>query len=193
MSGMCGGGGGERCERCHAEARRFAEMAVLRLCLGSESQVVEISDSGSMLARSFHDLGIRSVALRSLDAKTAKMLVAEEKAADLIWVTGPAAGARHLPAVAAAMKILLKPDGVIALDVPRLERRTPADAESGLVRAVRTVAAHGLEVFDREELAAHSGWFRMHFKHAENDAIEVSKRVRAVSTPDPARAPPSVS
>ena len=88
------------------------------------------------------------------------------------------------------MKMLLKPEGVITLEFPHLMRlmgRKPVRHD--LSRALLLLlahddredpAAHGLSVFDVEELPTHGGSLRVYARHFEDASKPVGDRVREI-------------
>jgi hypothetical protein len=88
------------------------------------------------------------------------------------------------------MKILLKPGGVITMEFPHLERLMEGNQFDTIYHehfsyfsfftAEKVFAAHGLTLFDVEELATHGGSLRIYARHAENHALPVSAAVDAL-------------
>jgi hypothetical protein len=85
------------------------------------------------------------------------------------------------------MKILLKAQGVITMEFPHLYRlmeRNQFDtiyhehfSYFSFITVEKVFAAHGLTLFDVEELDTHGGSLRIFARHAENGALAVSVRV----------------
>ena len=85
------------------------------------------------------------------------------------------------------LKILLKPEGVLTLEFPHLLRlieRNEFDtiyhehySYFSILTAVRILKAHGLKVFDVEELLSHGGSLRVYSCHAEDQTRVVEPRV----------------
>ena len=89
------------------------------------------------------------------------------------------------------MKVLLKPGGVITMEFPHLhaaDRRatsgtrstTSTSRTSRSRRSSRVFAAHGLRLFDVEELPTHGGSLRIFGCHAD-DAAQAADRARRAS------------
>ena len=85
------------------------------------------------------------------------------------------------------MKILLKPQGVITMEFPHLYRlmeRNQFDtiyhehfSYFSFYTVEKVFAAHGLTLFDVEELETHGGSLRIFGRHTENAALTVTPRV----------------
>src|SRR5258706_15050195 len=85
------------------------------------------------------------------------------------------------------MKILLKPDGVITMEFPHLQwlmKENQFDtiyhehfSYFSLLTAEKIFAAHGLTLFDVEELSTHGGSLRIFVRHVEAYSNAVSFHV----------------
>jgi SAM-dependent methyltransferase len=83
---------------------------------------------------------------------------------------------------------LLAPNGVATFEFPHLVRLIEEGqfdtiyhehfSYFSLLSASSVLAAHGLVVFDVEELPTHGGSLRVYARHVENDALPVGERVR---------------
>jgi len=190
-------------------ARRFAAQAIGRFGLGSSSFVVEIASNDGYLLQYFTSKGIRVLGIEpaanvAIEAErkgvptlvkffgtgTARELAAAGKQADLLIGNNVLA---HVPALndfVAGMAILLKPEGVIAMEFPHLLRLMEENQFDTIYHehfsyfsfgaAERVFAAHGLTVFDVEELPTHGGSLRIFSRHASNNALPVGERVAAL-------------
>jgi hypothetical protein len=98
----------------------------------------------------------------------------------------------HVPDIndfVAGLKTLLAPSGVITMEFPHLLRLMESNqfdtiyhehfSYLSLLSARAVFAAHGLELFDVEELPTHGGSLRVFLRHAEESSV-VSGRVREV-------------
>jgi SAM-dependent methyltransferase len=187
-------------------ARRYVDMMVARFGLGPRSQVVEIASNDAYLlqyfvARGVPVLGIepasnvaeaaRQKAIPTLvkffGQPTARELVAEGKQADLIVGNNVLA---HVPALndfVAGLKIALKSHGVITMEFPHLLRLMAENqfdtiyhehfSYFSFITAERVFAAHGLTLFDVEELSTHGGSLRIFARQADDPSRPVSQRV----------------
>jgi SAM-dependent methyltransferase len=195
-------------------SRRYSEQMVERLGLNGDSHVVEIASNDGYLLQFFHErqipvLGIEpaanvaKVALQKgiptlvefFGVQTASSL-AGESSADLLLGNNVLAHVPDLNDFVAGMKVLLKPDGVITMEFPHL-MRLMADNQwdtiyhehfsyFSFLTVSRVFEAHGLRLFDVQELPTHGGSLRIFGAHAddpdkpETDAArELRERERA--------------
>jgi hypothetical protein len=127
--------------------------------------------------------------------ETARSL-AEESAADLLLGNNVLAHVPDLNDFVAGMKILLKDGGVITMEFPHLMRLIEGNqwdtiyhehfSYFSFLTVGRVFEAHGLRLFDVEELTTHGGSLRVYGAHAEDDekrdtdaARELRERERA--------------
>jgi SAM-dependent methyltransferase len=178
-------------------ARAYVDRVVGRLGLGPASRVIEIaSNDGYLLqyvvARGIPAVGVEPAAnvaeaamargiptrIEFFDADTAARLVADGIAADLVVANNVFAHVPDLRGFTAGLKLVLKPQGVLTLEFPHLLRLL-ADNEFDTIyhehfsyfslhTAQSVLRAHGLEVFDVEELPTHGGSLRVWARHAED-------------------------
>jgi hypothetical protein len=88
------------------------------------------------------------------------------------------------------MKILLKPAGVITMEFPHLQRLMEENqfdtiyhehfSYFSFVTVERVFAAHGLTLFDVEELPTHGGSLRIFARHAADATKPISQRVASL-------------
>src|ERR671923_1599621 len=187
-------------------AKTYVEMAVERFSLNATSQVVEIaSNDGYLLqyfvARGIPVLGIepaeniaaaaqqRGIAtlVQFFGEDLAKQLVTRGTQADLVVGNNVLAHVPQLNDFVSGLKIVLKPHGVITMEFPHL-LRLMAEKQFDTIyhehfsyfslRTVRTVfAAHGLTLFDVEDLPTHGGSLRIYARHSEDASHPVTSRV----------------
>jgi SAM-dependent methyltransferase len=190
-----------------AHAKAYCEAITRRLKLGPDSLVVELASNDGYLLQHFLPLGIpvlgiepaanvANVAIEKgipcrvdfFGAGLAAELVAEGKRADLIIGNNVLAQVPDLNDFLAGMVRLLKPEGVITLEFPHLERLV---AESqfdtiyhehfsyfSFITIKRLAARQSLKLIDVEELPTHGGSLRVYLAHA------ASKRLAAPSVAD---------
>ena len=104
--------------------------------------------------------------------------------ADLVLGNNVLAQVPDLNDFVEGLKILLKPDGVLTLEFPHLLRlieRNEFDtiyhehfSYFSMLTAVRILEAHGLKVFDVEELPTHGGSLRVYACRAEDQTHAVA-------------------
>lgn len=188
----------------HAE--RYAAAMTERLGLGPGSQVVEVASNDGYLLQYFVRRGIPALGIepaanvaqaavakgvptlvKFFGRQTAQELAGAGTRADLLAANNVLA---HVPALndfVAGMKILLAPRGVITVEFPHLARLMAENQFDTIyhehfcyfsLSAARAVfAAHGLAVFDVEELPTHGGSLRVFVRHEENDEQPVRPAV----------------
>jgi len=189
-----------------AHARSYVDMASARFGLGDHSQIVEIaSNDGYLLqyfvARGTPVLGIEPAAnvaetavakgiptrVEFFGEDTARRLVSEGIQADLIVGNNVLAHVPELNDFVRGLKILLKPHGAVNLEFPHLLRLMLENQFDTIyhehfcyfsfITVERLFAAHGLTLFDVEELPTHGGSLRIYAGHAEATSETVRPRV----------------
>ncbi len=184
--------------------RRYVEQMVARFHLGRDSQVVELASNDGYLLQYFKQrdipvLGIEPAAnvaevavangiptrVEFFGRATARSAVTES-AADLLLGNNVLAHVPDLNDFVGGMKILLKPGGVITMEFPHLMRLIDERQFDTVYHehfsyfsfhTVRRVfAAHGLKLFDVEELATHGGSLRIYGAHDDDDSKVQSER-----------------
>jgi SAM-dependent methyltransferase len=118
----------------------------------------------------------------------AEQLAAEGRCADLVLGNNVLAQVPDLNDFVEGLKILLKPEGVLTLEFPHLLRlieRNEFDtiyhehfSYFSMLTTVRILEAHGLKVFDVEELTTHGGSLRVYACRADNRACNVEPSVQ---------------
>jgi hypothetical protein len=199
-----------------AHARKYTDQMIARLSLGSRSQVVELaSNDGYLLqyfvARGIPVLGIEPAAnvaaaalkrnvptlIRFFNRELAAELAAEGKRADLLLGNNVLAQVPDLNSFVAGMKILLADRGVITLEVPHLLcliEETQFDtiyhehfSYFSLITSEAILSAHGLRIFDVEELSTHGGSLRIYACHSEDGSKPTGSRVGELRTREESR------
>ena len=180
-----------------AHARDYTEQMVARFALDSTSSVIEIASNDGYLLQYFAKknipvLGVEPAAnvaavaeqrgiptlVRFFGTETATALVAEGRRADLLLGNNVLAHVPNLNDFVRGMKIVLAPDGLITMEFPHLLRLMEENqfdtiyhehfSYFSFLTVVRLFAAHGLRVFDVEQLPTHGGSLRIFATHAEN-------------------------
>jgi SAM-dependent methyltransferase len=187
-----------------------------RFGLNQQSFVVEVASNDGYLLQYFAKcdvpvLGIEpaaNVAKVAMDkgvptlveffgAKLAQQLAAEGRSADLVLGNNVFAQVPDLNDFVEGLKILLKPEGVLTLEFPhllQLMERNEFDtiyhehfSYFSLLTTIRIMEAHGLRVFDVEELKSHGGSLRVFACRAESQTHKIEANVPKVLA-DEARA-----
>ena len=190
-------------------AKSYTEMIVTRLGLDDTSQVIELGSNDGYLLQYFMGRGIRVLGVepagnvaaaaiargvpttaRLFGLETARELLAEGHHPDLIVGNNVLAQVTDLNGFVAGMKVLLKPGGVITMEFPHLLRLMDENqfdtiyhehfSYFSLMSAEQIFAAHGLTLFDVEEMWTHGGSLRIYARHREDEARPVEPRVRAL-------------
>jgi SAM-dependent methyltransferase len=180
-----------------AHAKTYCGMIKERLALGSDSLVVELASNDGYLLQHFLPLGVpvlgvepaanvaqiaikKGIATRVkfFGVRLAEELVAEGKRADLIVGNNVLAQVPDLNDFAAGMRRLLKPDGVITLEFPHLERLIAENQFDTVyhehfsyftfITIGRMATKHRLKLIDVEELPTHGGSLRVYLAHADS-------------------------
>ena len=188
-----------------AHMRAYADMITARLGLGGQSKVVELGSNDGYLLQYFVAKGIpvlgvepaRNVAqtaiargvptvTRLFGRQTARELVAEGVQADLVCGANVLAQVPDVNDFVGGIKLLLRPGGVVTVEFPHLMRLMAENqfdtiyhehfAYFSFLTAERIFAAHGLTLFDVEELPTHGGSLRIYARHAEDASKPVGER-----------------
>lgn len=171
-------------------ARLFAEDAIERWHLGSDSLVVEVASNDGYLLRHFATAGVpvlgidpaANVAKEAIEngiptevaffgSADANELVKSDRQADLLVANNVFAHVPDINDFTSGLALALKPNGVLSIEIPHLLNlieKVEFDtiyhehySYFSLLSAERILAAHGLVVFDVEELPTHGGSLRI--------------------------------
>jgi len=188
----------------HANA--YADMVIERFGLNERTRVVEIaSNDGYLLqyfvAKGIPALGIEPAAnvaeaalkkgiptiIKFFGEATARQLAAEGTKAALLVGNNVLAHVPKLNDFVSGMKILLEPRGVITMEFPHLMRLMEENefdtiyhehfSYLSFTTVEKVFMAHGLTIFDVEELPTHGGSLRIYACHAGETDRPVSRRV----------------
>ena len=188
---------------------KYCGLMESRFGLGKQSFVVEVaSNDGYLLQYFVRDgvpvLGIEPAAnvakvavekgvptlVRFFGTAVAKELVAEGRSADLVLGNNVLAQVPDLNDFVEGLKILLKPEGVLTLEFPHLLRLIELNefdtiyhehfSYFSLISTVKIMEAHGLRVFDVEELKSHGGSLRVYACRAESKTHAIEPNVSKV-------------
>jgi SAM-dependent methyltransferase len=176
----------------HAE--KYVDGVTQRYGLGEDHLVVELASNDGYLLQYFVERGIpvlgvepaanvadaareRGVPTRTnfFDASYARSLADEGRMADLLVANNVLAQVPDLNSFVEGMATLLAPDGVVTVEFPHLLRLIEGNqfdtiyhehfSYFSLTTAQQIFAAHGLRLFDVEELWTHGGSLRLHACH----------------------------
>ena len=204
-------------------ARGYVDAMVPRFGLGPTSQVVEIASNDGYLLKNFVErsipvLGVEPAAnvaaaavelgvpteVRFFGRETARDLASRGLSADLLLGNNVLAHVPDLDDFVGGLAILLKDEGVLTMEFPHLVRMIAGNqfdtiyhehySYFSFVAVERVFAAHGLELFDVEELATHGGSLRVFARHTaasgkvsgarkpQVDALRARERAAGVET-----------
>lgn len=172
-------------------ARDYATTMSEQLALGSGSRVIELGSNDGYLLQYFRERGIpvlgiepaanvakaaraRGVPTRVefFGAAAARGLAGEGVQADLVVANNVLAQVPDLNSFVAGIQLVLKPDGMATIEFPHLLRTIEGNqfdqvyhehfSYFSALTAERIFTAHGLRIFDVEELWTHGGSLRLH-------------------------------
>jgi len=189
-----------------AHAKAYTAEMIARLGLNQDSNVVEIASNDGYLLQYFVAKGIPVLGIEPagnvaqaaiekgiptivafFNRETAQELSAQGKRADLLLGNNVLAQVPDLNSFVAGMKTLLANRGVITLEFPSLlclmeENQFDTIYHEhfsyfSLITAETILSAHGLRIFDVEELSTHGGSLRIYACHTADDSKPTGQRV----------------
>jgi SAM-dependent methyltransferase len=189
-----------------AHARNYVEMAVQRFGLNDSSLVMELASNDGYLLQHVVQRGIPALGIepaanvaevaRQQGIETvveffgrdlARRLAAEGRAADLLAANNVMAHVPDLNDFVGGIALVLAPEGVATIEVPHLLRLVESNqfdtiyhehfSYFSMLTARKVLAAHGLELFDVDELKSHGGSLRLYAQRADSGRRPVSARV----------------
>jgi SAM-dependent methyltransferase len=175
--------------------RRYAAMMIERFGFGGHSLVVELASNDGYLLQYFAAAGVPVLGIEPaanvaqvakekgiptlvqfFGAETARQLVGDGRQADLLLGNNVLAHVPDINDFVEGMRIALARGGTITMEFPHLMRLIEGNQFDTIyhehfsylsLHAVETVfAAHGLQLFDVEELPTHGGSLRIYAQHA---------------------------
>ncbi|MGH6762229.1 MAG: methyltransferase domain-containing protein [Phyllobacterium sp.] len=177
-----------------AHAKTYCEVITERLGLGPSSLAVELASNDGYLLQHFRPLGVPVLGVEPaanvaqvamgkgiptrvdfFGVRLANHLIGEGIRADLIIGNNVLAQVPDLNDFVAGMKILLKPEGIVTLEFPHIEKLIEENQFDTIYHehfsyfsllTIREMARrHGLKVVDVEELRTHGGSLRVYLAH----------------------------
>lgn len=187
-------------------ARRYTEAMRARFGIGASSLVMEIASNDGYLLQHFVKAGVPVLGIepaanvakeavkkgirttvKFFGTQTAREVAAEFGKADLLLGNNVLAHVPNLNDFVAGMKIALKPGGVITMEFPHLMRLVAENqfdtiyhehfSYFSFTTVEKVFAAHGITLFDVEELPTHGGSLRIYGRHADDATKPVGERV----------------
>jgi SAM-dependent methyltransferase len=190
-------------------SRRYAEAMIERVGLTGRSKVMELASNDGYLLQHFVARGVPVLGIEPA-ANVAKVAIEKGVPTEICFFGHEQAGRiesehgrpdlllgnnvlAHVPDLndfVAGMSRLLAPGGVITMEFPHLQRLMAENqfdtiyhehfSYFSFVTVERIFAAHGITLFDVEELPTHGGSLRIYGRHAGNAALPVGERVVAL-------------
>jgi SAM-dependent methyltransferase len=187
-------------------ARQYADEIRRRLRLTESSFVVELASNDGYLLQHFVKAGIPVLGIEPaanvaeiarakgvptrvcfFGTEAARRMAAAGERADLLIGNNVLAQVPDLNDFVAGMKIALKPGGVITMEFPHLMRLMEGNqfdtiyhehfSYFSLLTVEKIFAAHGLMLFDVDEIPTHGGSLRIHARHEEDSTRPVAAAV----------------
>src|SRR6516225_847146 len=187
----------------------YVDMISERLGLGGQSLAVELASNDGYLLQYFVKKGIPVLGVEPavnvarvaeekgvptlvefFGCQTAKEMVANGQAADLVIGNNVLAQVPDLNDFVGGIRILLKPGGVATLEFPHLERLMAENQYDtiyhehfsyfSLITVEKIFAAHGLVLFDADEIPTHGGSIRIYVRHVEDCSKPISPAVTSL-------------
>ena len=178
-------------------SKKYVEKMIKEYGINKDSFVMEIASNDGYLLQYFVEnkipvLGIepaKNVAEKArekgvptesvfLGAATAKKLVAENACADLVLGNNVLAHVPDLNDFVEGLKILLASDGIITMEFPHLMRLIQGNqfdtiyhehfSYFSFLTVEKVFKAHGLKIFNIDELPTHGGSLRIYACHSSN-------------------------
>jgi SAM-dependent methyltransferase len=188
----------------HSE--NYVEMISRRLRLGPQSLAVELASNDGYLLQYFASRGIPVLGVepavnvakaaekrgvptlvKFFGCQTAQQMVERGQAADLVIGNNVLAQVPDLNDFVGGIRIVLKSGGVATLEFPHLERLMAENQYDtiyhehfsyfSLIAVEKIFAAHGLVLFDLDEIPTHGGSIRIYLRHIEDRSKQVTAAV----------------
>lgn len=192
-----------------AHARQYVETITERLRLGPDAFVVEVASNDGYLLQYFKEKGVPCLGIEPTGSTAqacrakgieviedffgvalASELAAGRRKADLILGNNVFAHVPDINDFVAGLKLALAPGGTITLEFPhlyQLVRQKQFDtiyhehfSYLSLYTTEQVFRAHGLCVYDVEELPTHGGSLRVYGRHADHNELAVEPSVSRV-------------
>lgn len=187
-------------------AKEYVDAVTRRFELGSQSLAIEIASNDGYLLQHALAKGIRCLGIepagnvataaiekgiptivRFFGVNTAKDVVTEHGQADLLIGNNVLAHVPGLNDFVAGLKLLLHPRGVLTMEFPHLMRLVDQNqfdtiyhehfSYFSFMTVQNVFRAHGITLFDVEEIPTHGGSLRIFGRHEEDHSRKVTSRV----------------
>jgi SAM-dependent methyltransferase len=190
-------------------AQRYVEITTARFGLGPMSRVIELGSNDGYLLQFFVQTGIPALGIdpaanvaRAAEARgvptlvkffgveTARELAEKNIQGDLVLGNNVLAQVTNVNSFVEGVRIILKPHGVCTFEFPHL-LKTIADNQFDqiyhehfsyftVLTTERIFSAHGMRIFDVEELWTHGGSLRIYTCHADDESHPTLPAVSAL-------------
>jgi 2-polyprenyl-3-methyl-5-hydroxy-6-metoxy-1,4-benzoquinol methylase len=186
-------------------AKAYTDLMVERFGFDQTHQVIEIASNDGYLLQYFKEKGIPVLGVepagncakaaeekgipsvvKFFGVQTAQTLVANGQQADLLLGNNVLAHVPDLNDFVGGMKLTLKPEGVITMEFPHLLQLMQFNqfdtiyhehfSYFSFLAVEKVFAAHGLTLFDVEEIPTHGGSLRIYGRHSECEKYPISER-----------------
>lgn len=190
--------------------RKYCDTVVSRFGLDERSQVIEVASNDGyalqyFVERRIPSLGIEPAAnvaevavskgiptrVEFFGRDMARQLVDEGYRADLLFGKNVMAQVHDLNDFVGGMKIILAPEGVVTIEFPHLMRMVEENqfdtiyhehfSYFSFLSASKIFQAHGMRLFDVEELKSHGGSLRIYACHVDDGTKEETERARELT------------
>jgi hypothetical protein len=190
-------------------AKAYTDLMVERFHFNEQSHVVELASNDGYLLQYFVEKNIPSLGIEPaanvakvavekgvptlvefFGVESARKLAAEGKQADLLLGNNVLAQVPDINDFVGGMKILLKPQGVITMEFPHLTCLMEENQFDTIyhehfsyfswITTEKIFAAHGLTLFDVEEIPTHGGSLRIYARHDDDASKPISDRALAL-------------
>jgi len=179
-------------------ARRYVETMTERLGLGPANRVIELGSNDGYLLQFFAEKGIPvlgidpaanvasaaenrgvSTLVKFFGVETSRELAEKGIQGDLVLGNNVLAQVADLNSFVEGIRIILKPRGVCTIEFPHLLKTIAGNQFDQIyhehfsyfaaLTAEKIFAAHGMRIFDIEELWTHGGSLRIYACHADDE------------------------
>lgn len=190
-------------------AKHYTDLMIERFGINKNSLVIELASNDGYLLQNFVKqaipvLGIepaKNVAkvaiakgvptiVEFFGEALANKLVSQGQQADLVLGNNVLAQVPALNDFVKGIKLILKPQGVVTIEFPHLVRLMEENqfdtiyhehfSYFSFIAAEKIFAAHGITLFDVEELPTHGGSLRIYGRHVQDDSKLVSDRANGL-------------
>jgi len=189
--------------------RRYVNQMISELRLTADSEVIELASNDGYLLQFFVERGIPVLGVepaanvakvaakkgvptivKFFGRQTANELAAKGHSPDLILGNNVLAQVPDINDFVGGIKTLLAPRGVVTIEFPHVLQTIDGNqfdqvyhehfSYFSLYSADRIFAAHGLPIYDVEELPTHGGSIRIYAGHAEDTSKSATDRLFAL-------------